>query len=137
MKINVNQIPLEGLTLEEAIDPCSLEMDTELVKCSGLIKARADIGRITNAVTADVELKADMRITCSRCLEEAPVTYRRQLKLSYPVDPLEPEINMDKDIREYIMLEYPIKTLCKSDCKGLCPRCGKNLNEGGCSCAIT
>ncbi|RJO65510.1 MAG: DUF177 domain-containing protein [Candidatus Omnitrophota bacterium] len=137
MKINVNQIPLEGLTLEEQIDPCSLELETELVKASGLIKVKAGIAKITNAVTADVELNAALRITCSRCLKEAPVMYRTQLKLSYLAEPREPEINMDKDIREYIMLEYPIKTLCKPDCKGLCPQCGKNLNEGGCSCAIT
>ncbi|MDD5566044.1 MAG: DUF177 domain-containing protein [Candidatus Omnitrophica bacterium] len=137
MKINVNQIPLEGLTLEEEIDPCSLELDTEMVKADTAIKVRAAISKITNVVTADIELDAAVRITCCRCLQEAPFKYHTQLKLTYPLSPREQEINMDKDIREYIMLEYPIKTLCKPDCKGLCPQCGKNLNEGGCSCAIT
>ncbi|MEW6075505.1 MAG: DUF177 domain-containing protein [Candidatus Omnitrophota bacterium] len=137
MRIHVNQIPLEGLTLEEEIDPCSLELDTEMVKADKAIKVKAAISKITNAVTADIILDATVRITCCRCLQEAPVKYHTQLKLTYPVSPQEQEINMDKDIREYIMLEYPIKTLCKPGCKGLCPQCGKNLNEGGCSCAIT
>jgi len=35
---------------------------------------------------------------------------------------------------EQFLLEKPSKVLCKEDCRGLCPRCGKNLNEGGCSC---
>ena len=37
-------------------------------------------------------------------------------------------------VEEQIMLEMPSKTLCKEDCRGLCYKCGKNLNEGDCSC---
>lgn len=37
-------------------------------------------------------------------------------------------------IREDILLELPSKILCKTDCKGLCISCGKNLNNGQCSC---
>ena len=33
-----------------------------------------------------------------------------------------------------LMLEMPSKILCKEDCKGLCPKCGKDLNEGSCGC---
>ncbi|MFH1830183.1 MAG: DUF177 domain-containing protein [Pseudomonadota bacterium] len=38
-------------------------------------------------------------------------------------------------IREQIVLAEPMKHLCKEDCKGLCPRCGKNLNKGPCTCS--
>lgn len=37
-------------------------------------------------------------------------------------------------LRDDILLELPSKFLCKESCKGLCPKCGKNLNEGECSC---
>lgn len=37
-------------------------------------------------------------------------------------------------IEEYAILEFPSVVLCKEDCKGLCPKCGKNLNLGECSC---
>ena len=35
---------------------------------------------------------------------------------------------------EEFVLALPVRPLCKPDCKGLCPDCGKNLNEGSCSC---
>ena len=41
-------------------------------------------------------------------------------------------INLEPVLREYILLEIPISPLCRSDCKGLCPICGNNLNESTC-----
>ena len=43
-------------------------------------------------------------------------------------------LDLDEPIREAVILEFPSKHLCKEDCKGLCPRCGKDLNEGPCAC---
>ncbi len=37
-------------------------------------------------------------------------------------------------VREAVLLELPIRYLCREDCSGICPSCGKNLNEGPCSC---
>jgi len=37
-------------------------------------------------------------------------------------------------VREQVLLSLPSRTLCKEDCKGLCPRCGQNLNLATCSC---
>ena len=44
------------------------------------------------------------------------------------------EIELDELVTEDILLELPGKLLCKDDCKGLCAKCGKNLNEGDCQC---
>jgi uncharacterized protein len=38
-------------------------------------------------------------------------------------------------VREQLLLAIPIKTVCREECKGLCPHCGKNLNSGECECA--
>lgn len=43
-------------------------------------------------------------------------------------------LDMDSLAQEDILLELPSKFLCREDCKGLCPQCGKNLNEGPCGC---
>lgn len=45
------------------------------------------------------------------------------------------ELDLDELIYSDIILLTPTKFLCKEDCKGLCPTCGKNLNEGDCACA--
>lgn len=44
------------------------------------------------------------------------------------------KLDLDELIRSDILLELPTKFLCREDCKGLCPDCGKNLNEGACNC---
>lgn len=45
-------------------------------------------------------------------------------------------IDISNDVREYAMLAIPMKNLCKEDCKGLCPKCGNNLNTEQCTCEI-
>jgi len=44
------------------------------------------------------------------------------------------EIDLSKLIRDQIILNVPYKALCHEECRGLCPRCGANLNEGDCGC---
>ena len=44
------------------------------------------------------------------------------------------QIDLDKLLREDILLRIPSKVLCDPSCKGLCPKCGKDLNEGECNC---
>ena len=88
-------------------------------------------------------LSADV---CARCLE--PVC--SELEISFEKDiASDGEVSSENDdyiiiedkkldllapVEEEIMLEMPSRTLCKEDCLGLCPKCGKNLNEGDCDC---
>ncbi|MBU3958889.1 MAG: DUF177 domain-containing protein [Candidatus Omnitrophica bacterium] len=134
MKIKVSQIPSEGLSLEEDIAPSLLDLDIETIKFLRPIKVKADIEKITNAVSVTLALNTSMHTICSRCLGECEVDFKRGLRLHYPVDSLEQDIDLNPDIREEVILNYPMKPLCRPDCKGLCPRCGENLNAGGCSC---
>lgn len=46
----------------------------------------------------------------------------------------EMELNLAELCRTDVLLHIPMKHLCSEDCKGLCPICGKNLNEGECGC---
>ena len=41
---------------------------------------------------------------------------------------------LDDLVRDTLLVAEPLRELCKSDCKGLCPVCGQNLNEGQCDC---
>lgn len=137
MKIEVNKIPSEGFILEEEFSPAAQDLETEIVSFLGPVKVRAEVTRITNAVTVLLTLKAPIKTSCSRCLSDFEIDFKKNIELNYPVDKTEPVIDLDPDIREEIILDYPLKPLCKPDCKGLCPKCGKNLNEGGCSCGST
>ena len=46
-------------------------------------------------------------------------------------------LDIDEQLREQLEMEFPMRFLCREDCKGLCPKCGKNLNEGECDCDHT
>lgn len=137
MKINVNQIPTEGLTLEEDVISSKLDLEAETIKFPKPVKIKARVFKITNTVSADIFLSTVMRASCSRCLNETEIDFQKSLELNYQVNKPEQVIDFNPDIREELILDYPLKPLCKPDCKGLCPKCGKNLNEGDCNCAST
>lgn len=44
------------------------------------------------------------------------------------------ELDLTAAVREQILLSVPASPLCREDCKGLCPKCGKDLNESECGC---
>jgi len=90
---------------------------------------------------------------CDRCLDE----FDRNVEAEYatffiqdqqaPPDAEETEeiqylpadkniIDMGEDVRQYLTLSLPLKTLCKDDCAGLCPVCGINRNKATCSCTV-
>ena len=43
-------------------------------------------------------------------------------------------VDLGEAIREYALIELPMRPLCQEDCKGLCPTCGKDRNSGACNC---
>ena len=134
MKININKIPPEGLTFEEEVAPTKLDLDTDIVKSRDPVKITARVLRITNALTADLTLNFSLYMDCSCCLNGFKAEFEKNLQLNYSVSNLEPVIDLNPDIRDEIILSYPMRPLCSIDCKGLCFHCGKNLNEGKCNC---
>ena len=134
MKIFFAQIPPEGLSLSEDIPQKDLELDTEIIKFHGPIQVKGLVIKITNAVTFDLEIAASMHCLCSRCVEEFVIPLHKYLKFSLPVDRSIQSIDLNPEIREELMLDYPVSPLCQPDCLGLCVKCGQNLNRGRCSC---
>jgi len=137
VKIFISQVPLEGLLLEEEIKPAELDLETELIKYHSNLKIKAQVSRVINALVVDLKIDAVLAASCSRCLEEFEWQFNKDVQLSYPIDSSATFIDLNPDIREDIMLDYPIKPLCNQNCKGLCAKCGKNKNEGGCNCGST
>ena len=135
MKIDTNQIPSEGLTLTEEIAPLDLDLETETIKFSAPIKLTANVFKVSNVVSVNLRWDALIHTNCSRCLNELETDFKKNnIELNYQLDNSRQIIDLDPDIRDEIILDYPIRPLCKPNCKGLCPKCGKNLNEGKCSC---
>ncbi len=137
MKLIVNQVPAESLYLEEKIKPAELDLQTDLIKFRSDLAVKAQIYRITNALTVKLNIEALIGADCSRCLENFEWEFNKDVQFSFPLETSTTSIDLDPSIREEVILDYPIKPLCKTDCKGLCVKCGKNKNEGGCNCGST
>ena len=114
---------------------------TEPITVSGFVRNMAGY----MVLSADVEVS--YRTACARCLEpvcsKLEISFEKDIASSGEVSSENDDYIMIEDkkldlllpVEEEIMLEMPSRTLCKEDCLGLCPKCGKNLNEGDCSCA--
>jgi uncharacterized protein len=137
VKIIVNQVPAEGLYLKEEIKPEELDLETALIKFRSPLKLSARVIRITNALTIDLNIHGTIFADCSRCLNEFEWVFDKDIQLHYPLESSDVFIDLNPEIREEIILDYPIKPLCKVNCPGLCLKCGKNKNEGGCNCGST
>lgn len=102
-------------------------------------------GRDCLYLTANVH--GEMTIPCSRCVK--PFTHNIDLsfteKLNNANDVLDEddldiytyqgnEFKVDRMVFEHIILDLPIKRVCSTNCKGLCPKCGIDLNEKQCNC---
>lgn len=135
MKINVEQIPEEGIKLEETVAPETLDLDSEVVKFVSAINIKADVYRITNAVSVNLVVKSKVNQICCRCLEEIELDFEKKLELDFPVEKGKRIIDLTEDIREEIFIDFPMNPLCNLECKGLCLGCGKNLNQGNCGCS--
>lgn len=86
-----------------------------------------------------VEAKGKVYAVCdlcgTECVADAKCTIDDELTTeSDCYDETDDCYDLDKLIDEAIVMCAPRKVLCKLDCKGLCPTCGKNLNEGACTC---
>lgn len=134
MKIHIDEIPLSGvLELKESFLPETLNLDREDIKLVEPVRVSAGVVKGNNIVTVDLNVETAVRFTCSRCLEEFQKPFSRKIRLDFPVEKSK-EIDITDNLREEIILDYPLKVLCRGDCRGLCFTCGQNLNEGGCDC---
>jgi uncharacterized protein len=137
MKIDVHQIPPEGVTVAENIDSRELDVGSDVATLSDPVRVEALVYRVTNALSARVSITAVLHAVCSRCLDGFVIKIDKSIDLNYPLDKTIKTIDLNPDIREELILELPVQPLCRQECRGLCQQCGKNKNEGGCTCGST
>ncbi|HBU69377.1 MAG TPA: hypothetical protein DEE98_03230 [Elusimicrobia bacterium] len=87
---------------------------------------------VDEQVIVNGSIQGTLELECGRCLENYALPVDLPVSCVYPAD-LE-EIDLSDELRQTLILNLPNKYLCKDDCHGLCPKCGKNLNLGACGC---
>ncbi|MCF6191888.1 MAG: DUF177 domain-containing protein [Candidatus Hydrothermae bacterium] len=110
-----------------------------------------DAHKETTTVTVRVTTRTTVRLQCSRCLEtftrevrgeETYVIRRGRERLAreqalreediHTLFTVEDEVDLTPLVREPLLLEIPVRPLCREDCRGLCPVCGVNRNVEDC-----
>ena len=125
-------VPFEFKT--SAIEFCR-ENFLENEEFIGEIKIVGEIMKSDEKFQVSGKIFCQRKFICDRCLNEAEENqvhdFAEELENDEIVDDF---VDISELVRDTLIISQPIKNLCKIDCKGLCPVCGKNLNEGDCGC---
>lgn len=135
MQINITKLSKDNvITLGEKCQPQALELEMPGVEFAGMLEVNLTAEKKNDTVIIKGELFLPLILTCSRCLLKYPQDLRRKIVFDYTVERNDTVIDLTEDLRSEIILDYSSNFLCKPDCKGLCPKCGEDLNKGKCSC---
>lgn len=157
MKLDLSEVATHlGKRIRYEMEEPPIEDEESGLKCVALIKGEVTFSNSGRHVVARGSFSTAIELECARCLEKFRVEVASPIEeeLELPVGLVEQEaekaegpveeeserlfvdniLDLTELLRQDILLAVPIKPVCSEDCKGLCPHCGKNLNQGPCEC---
>jgi len=135
MKIEIDKIPDGGLDLhaEEPAERYGIEKELAQFTSPVTIDVHADF--LSSQLLVRGTIQAKTAGVCSRCLKEIANPVRID-EYTFDCDASPGDIiDLTENIREHIIIALPMKQVCAEQCKGLCPRCGRDLNISVCDCS--
>lgn len=136
MLIDLRSIPVGGMVLKGEESPEIIDIQEPGIDFSFPVLYEVKVTLAGNMLLVSGWLKTGVRLECSRCLTEfnAIIDVKDFFLRKEIVDP-GMTIDLTEDIRADIILALPVKPLCKTDCAGICPLCGQDLNIKKCGCS--
>ena len=162
MRFTVAELERQAIDFDETLAPGSIDFFEDMQQVGVLHTAgRVDLlheNRGPGDVVADIRIRASLQtrvqVPCARCLEPVQQAIETSFDLlfrpleadrdssDHAISTSETEIGyyegdgllLEDVLREQILLALPAKILCREDCKGLCPECGRNRNTDPCDC---
>jgi len=155
MKIRFDEIPEEGLRL--IITDPSWFPDDEIREATSVQASVVLERKGADRVLLGGSLAAGISLNCDRCLESFHLPLDVGFEINFELSDRhsmvkehcchsnemdtvvlsEPMIDVLQVLQQQALLAIPMKKLCSEGCLGLCPRCGKNLNQDRCNCSET
>lgn len=164
MFLDIKDLELRPLDFREEFQPDVIDLGKEVrqltpLKSTGraeLVEEHHGKHKVIKDIRIRGKLSAGLELQCARCLDPVRQDVSRDFELLYrplgadagrdelSVTDAEAEIGyyqgegilLEDVLREQVLLALPLKVTCREDCKGLCPQCGKNLNQEQCSCEM-
>jgi uncharacterized protein len=154
MFLDVKDLAVRKLRIRRNYAPGSIDYHTAEIKQTEPLQVTATAELLDGQIRITGELETKIELVCARCLEPVVEDVNRAFDLFYrPVaKDLKPKEDRLKDddteigffegeglfladvLKEQVLLALPLKVICRSDCRGLCPSCGANLNHEECRC---
>ncbi len=155
MFIAVEQLQEEPVRFEESFAPGQIEYATEGLRQVAALRVAGIASLLGAEIHIRGSLATQLELECARCLEPVAQTVKRDFDLYYrslDESPKEDELAVPRgeeelgfysgdgllleDVaKEQVLLSLPMRSVCRADCKGLCPHCGINRNRETCTCA--
>ncbi|MFB3918241.1 MAG: DUF177 domain-containing protein [Terriglobales bacterium] len=162
MYIDIHELELHAIDFRQEFRPEAIDFGPDVQQTGNLkTNGRAELveelrgrGESVQDIRVRGDLAAEFELSCARCLEPVAHTVMRDFDLLYrpqgvdagqeelTISGAEAEIGyytgdgllLEDVLREQVLLALPLKTVCREDCKGLCPQCGNNRNYESCTC---
>jgi len=129
-------------------EPSKIELDERF---RNIVKVKARLDKSMRQILLQAHLWAEGEFVCDRCLDSFMWQMDKKYSMMYiqgdrstfdikkdeEIQVLSADTNyidLDEDVRQYILLTVPQKLLCNEDCLGICPTCGVNKNSKSCTC---
>jgi uncharacterized protein len=164
MEFIVSELEREPVDFDLEVAPGAVDLGEEAVQKGPLAATgRAEViheHRGPRDIVADIRLKGSFagrfEVPCARCIEPVEIPLSADYDLIFRPSAADAEatersitapeteigyylgdgLSLEDVLREQVLLSLPVKTLCKPDCKGLCPRCGADRNSQPCTCDV-
>jgi uncharacterized protein len=149
LKLNLSAVDRREEHVREEIPPDHpMWNGTELV-LSEPVRVDLHARSVGEGIFVRGTLRAKIKVPCRRCLAAAEREVDETVDFLfqeleegdedavgevYPLPPKAAEVDLSEAVREQLLLRVPQYVLCREECRGLCPRCGADLNEASCDC---
>ena len=155
MRIELEKLEGGKGSFAHVYQPDDLNPVDERVRLTEAASVKGNVRRAGNEVFVNGHLEVRAQVECDRCLKPVELPVSADFALEYipgadyesssaaalseeqmSVAVFDGEaIDVDEIVKEQILLAVPARTLCREDCKGICPECGIDLNTGQCNCS--
>lgn len=155
MTFDVDEISDGGLAFQISARREDFDIDQPECSLAREVEVQGTLSGADRDVYLDGKIQTGLTVSCSRCLEPSLLEVESRVTARYIPRPAEPKgspehelqegeidveyydenrINIFQAVHDQILLAVPLVGLCREDCRGLCPSCGSNLNQGTCGC---
>ncbi len=137
MKIELSLVTPDGIEREEDVGPGILDLDSRvnLAEPAGPIHCQVRVWKQPGELFVRGVVRAPIRFQCASCgAFFSTIVEDSGFMRDYLTQEGQAYVDLTEDIREAVLLALPANPRCRPDCRGLCPVCGTDLNQGSCGC---